>query len=90
MHSLAPFWLYYESCDQYAFIPSFPIFFQLVTFSLWKCKSLDVSIEEIFPGWILKFGRHIERVENYNFSTRDPDLLHACAKRAYGAIFFFT
>ena len=34
------------------------------------------------------FGRHFERVEkNFNFSTRDPDHLHACGSRVYGAIF---
>ena len=39
-----------------------------------------MGTEEIFPGRILKFGRHFERVEkNFNFSTRDPGRLHACA-----------
>ena len=38
-----------------------------------------------FQIWI---GRHFERVEkNFNFSTRDPDHLHACGSRVYGAIF---
>ena len=38
-----------------------------------------MGTEEIFPGRILKFGRHFERVEkNFNFSTRDPGRLHAC------------
>ena len=40
---------------------------------------LTVGTEEIFPGRILKFGPHFERVEkNFNFSTRDPGRLHAC------------
>ena len=39
-----------------------------------------MGIEEIFPGRILKFGRRFEQVEkNFNFSTRDPGRLHACA-----------
>ena len=39
-----------------------------------------MGTEEIFPGRILKFGRHFERIEkNFNFSTRDPGRLHACA-----------
>ena len=39
-----------------------------------------MGTEEIFPGRILKFGRHFERVEkNFNFFTRDPGRLHACA-----------
>ena len=39
-----------------------------------------MGTEEIFPGRILKFGRHFERVEkNFNFSTHDPGHLHACA-----------
>ena len=39
-----------------------------------------MGTEEIFPGRILTFGRHFERVEkNFNFSTRDPGHLHACA-----------
>ena len=39
-----------------------------------------MGTEEIFPGRILKFGRHFERVEKkFNFSTRDPGRLHACA-----------
>ena len=40
-----------------------------------------MGTEEIFPGRILNFGRHFERVEkkNFNFSTRDPGRLHVCA-----------
>ena len=39
-----------------------------------------MGTEEIFPGRILKFGRHLKRVENnFNFSTRDHGHLHACA-----------
>ena len=39
-----------------------------------------MGTEKIFPGRILKFGRHFERIEkNFNFSTRDPGRLHACA-----------
>ena len=39
-----------------------------------------MGTEEIFPGRILKFGRRFEQVEkNFNFSTRDPGRLHACA-----------
>ena len=39
-----------------------------------------MGTEEIFPGRILKFGRHFERVEkNFNFSTRHPGHLLACA-----------
>ena len=39
-----------------------------------------MGTEELFPGRILKFGRHFEQVEkNFNFSTRDPGRLHACA-----------
>ena len=39
-----------------------------------------MSTEEIFPGRILKFGRHFERIEkNFHFSARDPGCLHACA-----------
>ena len=37
---------------------------------------------EIFPGRILKCGRHFEREKKFNFSTRDPGHL-----RAYGASF---
>ena len=53
--------------------PTFPVFFAIVIFSLRESNSLNVGTEEIFPGRILKFGRHFERVENnFNFSTRDP------------------
>ena len=40
-----------------------------------------MGTEDIFPGRILKFGRHFEWVDkkNFNFSTRDPGHLHACA-----------
>ena len=39
-----------------------------------------MGTEEIFPGRILKLGRHFEGVEkNFNFSARDPGRLHACA-----------
>ena len=39
-----------------------------------------MGTEEIFPGRILKFGRHFKWVEkNFNFSTRDPVRLHTCA-----------
>ena len=39
-----------------------------------------MGTDDIFPGRILKFGRHFERVnKNFNFSTRDPGHLHASA-----------
>ena len=39
-----------------------------------------MDTEDIFPGRILKFGSDFEREEkNFNFSTRDPGRLHACA-----------
>ena len=39
-----------------------------------------MSTEDIFPGRILKIGRHFERVKrNFIFSTRIPGHLHACA-----------
>ena len=70
----------WESCDQYAVYPNFPHLLSIVTFSLWESNSLNVGTKDIFPGRILKFGRHFERVEkNFNFSTRDPGHLHACA-----------
>ena len=63
-------------------IPTFPVFFQL-------SNSLNVGTEEIFPGRILKFGRHFERVEkNFNFSTSDPGRLHACTHARMAQFFF--
>ena len=39
-----------------------------------------MGTEDIFSGRILKLERHFERVgKNFNFSTRDPGHLHACA-----------
>ena len=47
-----------------------------------------MGTEEIFPGRILKFGRHFERVEKkFNFSTRDPGHLHACVHARIAQLF---
>ena len=47
-----------------------------------------MGTEEIFPGRILKFGRRFEQVEkNFNFSTRDPGRLHACAHACMAQFF---
>ena len=61
------------------FYSNFPRLLSIVTCSLWESNSLNIGTEEIFPGRILKFGRHFERVEKkLNLSTRDPGHLHAC------------
>ena len=47
-----------------------------------------MGTEEIFPGRILKFVRHFERVEkNFNFSTRNPGRLHACPHARMAQLF---
>ena len=48
-----------------------------------------MGTEEIFRGRILKFKRKFEQVEkNFNFSTRDPGRLHACAHACMAQFFF--
>ena len=86
--------LLWESCDQYAAYSNFPRLLSIVIFSLWGSNSLSVGTENIFPSKILKFGRRFERVEkNFNFSTRDPGHLlacaHACMVQAFLKINFF-
>ena len=47
-----------------------------------------MGTKEIFPGRILKLGRHFQLVEKkFNFSTRAPGHLHACT-HAHMAQFF--
>ena len=75
------------------FIPTVPVFFQMLPFrceSLIPYKSLNAGTEEIFPCRILEFGRHFERVEKlFNFSTRDPEHLHAYAHSCMAHFCFF-
>ena len=55
----------------------------------WRIRgTLNVGNEDIFPGRILKFGRHFERVEEkVQFLHADPGHLHACAHVRMADIF---
>ena len=72
------------------FIPTFPVFFQLLPFCCEsESNSLNVGTKEIFSGRILKFGRHFERVEKkIRFLHARSWPFTSVRARAYGGIFF--
>ena len=69
---------------------NFPRLLSIVTFSLRKSNSLNVSTEDIFPRTgMLKFGRHFERVgKKFQFLHAQSWPFTRVLVRAYGAIFF--
>ena len=48
-------------------IPTFPLFFQLLPFRCESLIPLNMGTEKIFPGRVLKFGRHFERRKKFQF-----------------------
>ena len=69
-------------------IPTFPVFFQLLTLRCERLSSLNVGTEDTFPGRMLKFGRHFERVEKISIPPRAILVIYTRARTRVWRNFF--